>query len=143
MSTGYHKITQFMIQNKKMAVFGRFEYLQVLKTLILQGELANLEEDIRKELGPKTIDLPRLTLNVGIELSGQGFGIELESQISQSNTDAESEASMDSDEENDADLVRRGIEPKRDVFFLQTMKSTEELWKNIVLANEKLDEYSE
>jgi hypothetical protein len=144
MSTGYHKITQFMIQHKEMAVFSRFEYLQVLKMLVLQGELASLEKDIKKELGPQEVVAPRLSL----DLRPGEFNIELESLSSKisgsagSGSEVDSDSDVDSDEDREEIDALEGKDPRRDIFFLQSMKTTGNVWKNIVLANEKLDEYS-
>ncbi|EPE33687.1 hypothetical protein GLAREA_06700 [Glarea lozoyensis ATCC 20868] len=144
MSTGYHKITQFMIQHKEMAVFSRFEYLQVLKTLVLQGELASLEEDIKKELGPQEIVPSRLSLDLrpgdlNIELQSLSSRV---SRSTRSDSEVDSDSDVDSDEDSGKIDAVEGIDPRRDIYFLQKMNSTENVWKNIVLANEKLDEYN-
>jgi hypothetical protein len=45
-------------------------------------------------------------------------------------------------ENNDEEYVLKGIDPRRDWYFLQTMESTNSVWETILVAREKLKEYS-
>ncbi|EPE28411.1 hypothetical protein GLAREA_09531 [Glarea lozoyensis ATCC 20868] len=51
MSTGYHKVAEFMASHRDMAMCERFEYMNILNLLGLQAEIKGYEESVKEALG--------------------------------------------------------------------------------------------